>query len=157
MTEHAVDTHSAAAAPAADLGTLDVREPVQEFLDALNTGDVEAAIAGLPRTHSYHTSDAIYGLEGLQVCLNMLRTWLPDLRVTVVDQQIDGEVVETTVHAVGTQTGEWMGNAPTGERIEWTSFDRAVVRDGQIQQRRWDFWTDKDLIRRYRITPSMAC
>lgn len=157
MTEHVVDTPGAAATRAADTPTLDVREPVQAFLHALNAGDVELAIAGLPRAHSYHTSDAIYGLEGLQVCLNMLRTWLPDLRVTVVDQQVDGEVVETTVHAVGTQTGEWMGNAPTGERIEWTSFDRAVVREGQIQQRRWDFWTDKDLIRRYRITPSMAC
>jgi predicted ester cyclase len=59
----------------------------------------------------------------------------PDGHVTVEDMIADGDRVVTKTFA-GSHTGEFMGNAPTGKRVELRYVDILRLRDGQIIEHR---------------------
>ncbi len=60
----------------------------------------------------------------------------PDLTVTVAEQMSDGERVMTRVTFRGTQSGDLLGLAPTGKRIDLTMVEGHTWKDGQIA----DLW-----------------
>ena len=61
-----------------------------------------------------------------------VRSVYPDLEVTVQRQIAEGEWVASQVRAEGTHSREWLGMAPTGERLVFTGVNLNRVVDGKI-------------------------
>jgi predicted ester cyclase len=72
------------------------------------------------------------GLEGAREHLRGVRRTYPDLHLTVEQQIAEGDWVVTRVTMRGTHEGEWLGIAPTGERVEVTAVNVDRVIDGRI-------------------------
>jgi len=72
------------------------------------------------------------GVEGAKDHVRGLRAVYPDLSITVGLQIAEGEWVATCLTARGMHKGEWMGIAPTGERVEYTGVNVNRVVDGKI-------------------------
>jgi predicted ester cyclase len=70
--------------------------------------------------------------EGGKMFLGAFVNAFPDSHVTVDDMIAEGDCVVTKNTFVGTHTGEFMGIAPTGKRVELQYVDILRLRDGQI-------------------------
>ena len=62
----------------------------------------------------------------------------PDLQLTVDLWVVEGDLVTAVVTTRGTHQAEFMGVAPTGNPISWSSIDIWRVKDGKIT----DVWHD---------------
>jgi steroid delta-isomerase-like uncharacterized protein len=103
--------------------------------EVLGTGDWSRAEEVLqPDVVLYHPSapEPIRGHDAVKSFLNMFRSGMPDLHLTVDDVAGDGERVATRWSAEGTHTAEMFGLPPTGKRVDihGISFFRFV--DGRI-------------------------
>jgi len=58
----------------------------------------------------------------------------PDLRVTVEQWIVEGDMVATLVTFWGTHQGELLGVAPTGKPVEWSHIDIHRVEGGRITE-----------------------
>jgi len=65
-------------------------------------------------------------------------TAFPDLHLTVDLLVVEGDLVTAVVTTKGTHQAEFMGVAPTGNPISWSSIDIWRVKDGKIT----DVWHD---------------
>ncbi len=63
---------------------------------------------------------------------------LPDLHLTVDLWVVEGDLVTAIVTTRGTHQAEFMGVAPTGNKVGWSSIDIWRVKDGKIT----DVWHD---------------
>lgn len=63
----------------------------------------------------------------------------PDLEHKVVDVISEGDRVAATLAISGTNTGPFMGNAPTGKRVEFPAVIFATVASGQVVEMRGQF------------------
>lgn len=167
-------TARAAGEPAGALSARDaaVARPVTEFVGALNRGDVDAAVAWLAPGALHHGAISNYTPDGVRVLFTMLREVFPDLRLSIVDQRVEGHRVISRIAAYGTHTGSYLGRPPTGEAVAWVSTDIAEVdgprreADGdeviesdywRILKRFWDLWSDPELFKRIGFMPAIAC
>src|SRR6266498_1483863 len=57
--------------------------------------------------------------EGLRTFFTALKAAFPDEHATTDDLIAEGDKVATRVTWSGTQTGEYLGVAPTGKRMTW--------------------------------------
>ena len=65
-------------------------------------------------------------------------TALPDLHLTVDLWVVEGDLVTAVVTTSGTHQAEFMGVAPTGNPVSWSSIDIWRVKNGKIT----DVWHD---------------
>lgn len=72
------------------------------------------------------------GLAGVEAHALGVRGTYPDLHLTIDRQIAEGEWVVSCVTATGTHAGEWMGMAPTGERVTFTGVNVDRVVDGKL-------------------------
>lgn len=63
---------------------------------------------------------------------NVLRPAMPDLKVTILDQIAEGKFVTTRKVISGTQTGSFMGIAPTGRKVSIDVIDIVRIENGNI-------------------------
>jgi steroid delta-isomerase-like uncharacterized protein len=132
--------------------------PVNEFVEAVNRGDVDAAVAVLAPTALHHGKVSNYRPEGVGVLFRMLRDVFPDLRLDVRDQRVEGRRVVTRIVATGTHTGTFLGKPATGRPVAWQTLDIAEVGDdGLIAGRFWDIWGDPTLWKEIGFTPALMC
>lgn len=139
--------------------------PIVEFVGAINSGDVDAAISQLAPDAIHHGKVSNYRPEGVRVLFNLLRTVLPDLRLDIRDMQVDGNRVITRIVATGTHTGSYLGKSPTGRPVAWESTDIAEIGvvDGddasyrRVLKRFWDIWNDPKLWKELGFIPAIAC
>jgi len=68
------------------------------------------------------------GLEGARAHALGVRETYPDLHLTIDRQIAEGEWVVSCITASGTHLGEWLGIAPTGQKVTFTgvNVDRVV-------------------------------
>lgn len=78
------------------------------------------------------------GPEGIKRVVTGFFTAFPDLRMEVVEELAEGEVVAQDVRFTGTHRGEFMGMPATGRSISVLGSDFVRVRDGRIVGR-WGF------------------
>jgi predicted ester cyclase len=136
----------------------DVAQPVNAFFDAVNAGDVEAAIALIEPGSLHHGRVSNYRPEGVRVLFNMLREVFPDLQLDVREQRVEGRRVVSRIVATATHTGSFLGKPPTGRPLAWESVDIAEVGDaGTVVNRFWDIWGDPTLWREIGFTPALMC
>lgn len=136
----------------------EVAHPVNAFIEAVNAGDTEAAVALIAPGCLHHGRISNYRPDGVGVLLNMLREVFPDLHLDVRDQHVDGRRVVSRIVATATHTGSFLGKPPTGRPLAWQSVDIAEVGDeGTIVNRFWDIWGDPSLWREIGFTPALMC
>jgi hypothetical protein len=69
-----------------------------------------------------------------------LHAAFPDLHIDVEDMIAEGDKVVARVTASGTHQGEFMGIAPTGNRVEFSAIDIARIAEGKIVEH----WSNSD-------------
>ena len=86
--------------------------------------------------------DQAPGLEGFKGVFAMMLSAFPDYQSTVEDQIAEGDKVVTRFSSQGTHQGEFMGIAPTGNRVRVTGIDIDRVVEGKIVEH----WSEADLL-----------
>jgi len=136
----------------------DVTGPVNAFFEAINEGDVDAALAVIEPGSLHHGRVSNYRPDGVRVLFNMLREVFPDLQLDVRDQRVEGRRVVSRIVATATHTGSFLGKPPTGRPLAWESTDIAEVGEGgTVVNRWWDIWGDPALWREIGFTPALMC
>jgi predicted ester cyclase len=74
----------------------------------------------------------VMGLEGAKAHALGVRDTYPDLHLTIDRQIAEGEWVVTCITASGTHSGEWIGIAPTGQRVTFTGVNVDRVLGGKL-------------------------
>jgi predicted ester cyclase len=81
-----------------------------------------------------------YAVAAANYVKNMIRPW-SDQTMTEVDTIESEDAVVSRFHVEATHTGEFLGVAPTGRRIEWDAVNIVQVRDGKVVGQ----WAQPDL------------
>jgi predicted ester cyclase len=82
------------------------------------------------------------GLEGFKGVFALVLSAFPDYQSTVEEQIAEGDKVVTRYTFSGTHQGEFMGIAPTGNRVRVTGIDIDRVVEGKIVEH----WSEADLL-----------
>ena len=115
------------------------------FEDLFNTGDLAVAdeiTAQDSVIHDPTLGDLPRGPEGDKQVVNLYRSAFPDANITVEDQVAEGEEVVTRWTGRGTQQGELMGVAASGNRVEVSGIPIIRVSEGKIAET----WTNFDAL-----------
>jgi len=79
----------------------------------------------------------------------------PDFVDTVELQLAEGDLVTTQFTSAGTHRGEFLGIAPTGQRVEWMGNRIARITDGKIIEK-WVAWDLYGMLRQLGTLPEMG-
>ena len=101
----------------------------------------------------HEAGEEVVGIEGLAQFVSMMRSALPDLRVTIEDDMAEGEKVVTRWIAQGTHQGELMGVAPTGNRVTVTGITIHRIAEAKIVEE-WSNWDALGLMQQLGAVPS---
>lgn len=72
------------------------------------------------------------GADGVKAVVTSLRRAYSDFRLDIQHLAVDGELVWLHLRGSGTNDGPFMGNAPTGRRMEIDVFDLIRVADDRM-------------------------
>jgi predicted ester cyclase len=86
--------------------------------------------------------DQAPGLEGFKGAFATVLSAFPDYHSTVEDQIAEGDKVVTRFSSEGTHQGEFLGIAPTGNRVRVTGIDIDRLVEGKIVEH----WSEADLL-----------
>src|SRR5215217_1749524 len=78
----------------------------------------------------HEPDEDVRGIEGLKQFVSMIRSALPDLRITLEDDIAEGEKVVSRWRAQGTHQGELMGIAATGNEVAITGITIHRIEEG---------------------------
>lgn len=107
-----------------------VRRLIEEGFNACNLEVVDTITSpGLVEHQDFGPGHAP-GAEGVRAVVESLHRAFPDFRLTIEDLVADGGTVWLRMVATGTNTGSFMGHAPTGRPIRIHVFDAIRVEDG---------------------------
>ncbi|MGA9399404.1 ester cyclase [Haladaptatus sp.] len=112
-------------------------EIVREFVEqAFNNGNLEVADEYLAEDFVRHDPDMgeVRGREKYKEFIEMNRTAFPDYHETIENIITQGDTVMYRWTLRGTQEGEFMGVAPTGNEIEVTGMIDMRLEDGRITE-----------------------
>jgi steroid delta-isomerase-like uncharacterized protein len=101
----------------------------------------------------HEPDEDIRGIEGLKQFVSMIRSALPDLRITLEDDIAEGNKVVSRWRAQGTHQGELMGIAPTGNQVGITGITIHRVEDGKIVEE-WENWDALGMMQQIGAIPS---
>ena len=101
----------------------------------------------------HEADEDIVGIEGLTQFVSMIRSAIPDLRVTLEDDIAEGEKVVSRWRAQGTHQGELMGVAPTGNEVAITGITIHRIEDGKIVEE-WENWDALGMMQQIGAAPS---
>src|SRR5215217_1655916 len=101
----------------------------------------------------HEPDEDVRGIEGLTQFVSMIRSALPDLRITLDDDLAEGEKVVSRWRAQGTHQGELMGIAPTGNEVAITGLTIHRIEDGKIIEE-WENWDALGLMQQIGAVPS---
>jgi predicted ester cyclase len=101
----------------------------------------------------HEPDEDVRGIEGLTQFVSMIRSTLPNLRVTLEDDVAEGDKVVSRWRAQGTPQGELMGSAPTGNEVRVTGITIHRIEDGKIVEE-WENWDALGLMQQIGAVPS---
>ena len=116
---------------------------VRSVYDAINAKDPDALDGLMAADMNSNTRfpHADGGLQGFKESFKAALASFPDYAITIDDQIAEGDKVVTRYTASGTQEGDFMGVAPTGERVELVGIDIDRIEDGKIVEH----WSEASL------------
>jgi steroid delta-isomerase-like uncharacterized protein len=93
------------------------------------------------------------GLEGVKQYFSSLHAAFPDVRMNVEDMIAEADKVVARVSVSGTHQGEFMGIAPTGNRVTITGIDILRINaDGKIAEH-WGKFDDLGMMQQLGVIP----
>ncbi|HMN73027.1 MAG TPA: ester cyclase [Rhodoblastus sp.] len=114
---------------------------IERFATTLSAHDIDAFAALFADGYVNHQmSAAAPPPAGVQAKQGTVRFFggrlkgMPDLKVTIEASVANGDMAAASFVYEGTHTGEYMGVAPTGRRIRFTSCDIFRIADGKIAE-----------------------
>jgi len=113
---------------------------VRTYFDAINRGDIDAAVAMLDVKFVQHTAGLPPGPQSAKWTLAMFLGGFPDLKMDIDFALADEDRVITRVRSTGTHRGTFLGHAPTNKSFAATGIDVMRVDGGKIHER----WTEFD-------------
>jgi len=111
---------------------------VRKFIEAYNNRNLDAFDDLLAPDYVDHTSQV--GPEGLKQLMNMAFKAFPDLHETIEDIIAEGDKVWVRITFTGTNTGEWLGFAPTGKKVTSKNVDTYRIVNGKLAE----YWNVTD-------------
>ena len=110
---------------------------VKRMVDAINAGEEDAAVEELfaPRT-----------ARRVKRLFAEFRSAFPDWQEEIVELVAEGDTVAGRFRCSGTHRGEFLGEAPTGKRMDVEEVFFLRVKDGRFV----DFWGLEDSLGRLR-------
>ena len=87
----------------------------------------------------HEPDEDVRGIEGLTQFVSMIRSAIPDLRITIEDDMAEGDKVVTRWIGQGTHQGELLGIAPTGNQVTFTGITIHRIEDTKIVEE-WSNW-----------------
>jgi len=90
--------------------------------------------------------DTVRGVETFKQVVMLYHISAPDIRFEIQDQLAEGDKVATRWIAHGTHQGEFMGIAPSGQRMSVTGMSFHRIEQGRIQES-WDDWDALSMLR----------
>jgi steroid delta-isomerase-like uncharacterized protein len=132
------------------------RRIVEEAWNEGNLGVIDQLCASDCVDHDLSSHEDTRGLAANKERVQMYRTAMPDLQVSIEDAVASGDEVATRWTARGTNDGELMGNPPTHKHVEITgmSIDRFDA-DGKLVEI-WDQWDNLGFMQQLGMAPQMA-
>ena len=101
-----------------------------------------------------HEAGGVFvGIQGLAQFVSMMRSALPDLRITIEDDMSEGDKVVTRWIAQGTHQGELMGAAPTGNQVTATGITVHRIEEDKIVEE-WSNWDALGVMHQIGAVPS---
>ena len=110
------------------------------------TDEAEAVFAA---SYANHQEPSVEGgaksldLDGWKRLVDQVGRAFPDLEVQIEMQIAEGDLVATRWRFTGTQSGEYLGHAPSGRRATWTGVQIDRFESGKIVES----WVDWDKYR----------
>ena len=101
----------------------------------------------------HEADEDIVGIEGLTQFVSMIRSAIPDLRITIEDDMAEGDKVVTRWIAQGIHQGELMGAAPTGNQVTATGITIHRVEEDKIVEE-WSNWDALGMMQQIGAVPS---
>ena len=101
----------------------------------------------------HEPDEDVRGIEGLTQFVSMIRSALPDLRITLEEDIAEGNKVVSRWRAQGTHQGELMGIAPTGNEVAITGITIHRIEGGKIVEE-WENWDALGLMQQIGAVPS---
>lgn len=116
---------------------MDLKDRIRYFYEVVTSnGLVDEVPDYISDSCVVRLGDAVYpaGVEGMKQHLIDVRKTYPDLRMHILRQYCEGDVVITEFIMEGTHAGEWLGIKPTGRklRISGVNIDRVI--EGKITE-----------------------
>ena len=111
---------------------------VRRFVEAYNKQNLDLFDDLLAPDYVDHTSKV--GIEGLKQLMNMAFKAFPDLHETIEDIIAEGDKVWVRITFTGTNTGEWLGFAPTGKKVTSKNVDTYRIVNGKLAE----YWNVTD-------------
>ncbi len=123
-----------------------VRRFNKEFIEEGNMDSFKQLVADDVHNHAAPTG-APAGPESFIYFLNhVLRAGFPDIRVEILEQVAEGDLVTSRKVITGTHMGEMLGIAPTHKKVEIKVIDIIRLRDGKYVEH-WGQSNFGDVIR----------
>jgi len=133
------------------------REVARRILDEVfGQGRMETAdelIAPDAIGHDPSLPAPVQGPEGVKQAAAGYRAGFPDLRFTVDDQCASGELVCTRWTAIGTNSGDFWGMAPTGRQATVTGITMDRISGGRVVES-WTNWDALGLLQQLGVVPA---
>jgi len=111
---------------------------VRRFVEAYNRRNLDLFDDLLAPDYVDHASKV--GVEGLKQLMNMAFKAFPDLHETIEDIIAEGDKVWVRITFTGTNTGEWLGFAPTGKKVTSKNVDTYRIVNGKLAE----YWNVTD-------------
>jgi steroid delta-isomerase-like uncharacterized protein len=124
--------------------------------ELFNRGNLSIADELFASNFVYHdpvSHEEWRGPESVKSYATMLRVAFPDLHQTIEEQIAEGDKVAYRWTARGTHQGEFMGIAPTGNRVEMTGISIARLIDGKLEEI-WENYDALGMMQQLGIVPS---
>ena len=101
----------------------------------------------------HEPDEDVRGMEGLKQFVTMIRSAIPDLRITLEEDIAEGDKVVSRWRAQGTHQGELMGIAPMGNKVMITGITIHRIEEGKIVEE-WENWDALGLMQQIGAIPS---
>jgi len=107
---------------------------LRQAYDAINRNDLDALDEMVASDITDHDPAPGQGpgLEGVKDYFSSLHAAFPDVHMDVEDMIAEGDKVVARVSVSGTHQGEFMGIAPTGNRVTITGIDILRITEGKV-------------------------
>jgi predicted SnoaL-like aldol condensation-catalyzing enzyme len=88
-------------------------------------------------TYIQHNQDCPQGKAGFKVFFEDIFKGLPDFSSTILKIVAEGDIVMMYSTTTATHLHEWLGNPPTGNKLNYEVVDIFRIQDGKIAEH-WD-------------------